>query len=746
MIAALSVNQKIINSTKIDTYDLKNKISEFIEEKVSELEEDGTLCYELCEEEDDFHMTTYWLSSIYEDSMEFIKKHFNKNYTQNLYKEIFNMYNSYPNSDIRKLELKCKSSFKKGDFNAYLAYEALASIMLREFQEVKVWQLVYGCENNDMIDMYNKYHISNAYTDPDFPVAKLSDVSAAMMGSNFTVQSSNLYDVFAYNADDLQKDEKLQHSLFDSKSEKEKIFTPNTIQYEAIVSRYKHFKNIDKNPKVKKSDLLYYYEAFENIEVPSKENSFSKFSLENKKREFAGEIITLINSRYMYEFCETPYSFQLKDENVVIDLDQSGPEIRIYVCLNIEGIQDKKNTWKKVYEDTWDLPKTPETVQEFVINLAEAFKTALAGKEKEKYSKEPAIEGAYPRKSLATHGLSLDKNKITLSLAEQQSLYILKQALLHSKKPVLSCSFGMDSVLVLHLLRRITKTGVKILWTDTYNEYSETIALKDKLIKEWGICNDLIVMHPLPGINFFSIKDKNGWNFEGKSSRTEHERSNGSKDKGSNSEACCEALKHEPMRRAIAQYEFDLDFSGLRGLDEGYSRFLTSKRDGVIYYAATWGLIRSNPIVFFSQKLVDEYYKYYSIPKSEIYNKILYDDNGKVLYRPRTGCWACMVTAKRGYLKWLKEFKPKQYWFLMNNQGLARTLFAMGMKYKVIKKVPKNPQISLFDTLLKEEKEEDSTISFSTITEEKLNSLDVYYLENLIQWRPCIFQDNIGSN
>lgn len=747
MIAALNVNEKIIKCNKIDTYDLKNKIDKFIEKQLNDLEENGNLCYELCEEEEDFHMTTYWLSGIYEDSMEFIKEHFNKDYTQYLYKEIFNIYDSYPNSNIKKLKLKCMKSFKEGDFNAYLAYEAFASIMLREFQKARVWQLVYGCEFDDMIDMYDKYHIRNAYKDPDFPVAKLSDLSAVLMSDdtmddNFTVQSSNLYDVFAYNADELQV-ENTQKGFFDD-SEKEKIFTPNTIQYEAIISRYKHFKNITKNPKLKRSDLLYYYEAFENIEVPSKENSFSKFSLERKKREFAGEIITLINSRYMYQFCEPPYSFPLKYENVIIDFDESSSYMRVYVCLYIKGIQDKQNTWKKIYENTLDLPTTPETTQEFVINLAEAFKTALSGREKEKYSKEPAVEGIYPRKNLATHGLGLDKSKITLSLAEQQALYIIKQSLLNSQKPVLSCSFGRDSVLALHLLRRITKTGVKILWTDTRNEYNETVSLKNKLIDEWGIGNDLIIMHPLPGVNYFSLKNKNGWNFESKSSRTEHLRADGSKDKGSNSLACCEALKHEPMRRAISEFQFDLDFSGLRGLDEGYSRFLTSKRDGVIYYAATWGLIRSNPIVFFGDKLIEEYYKYYAIPQSNIYSKILYDNNGKIIYKPRTGCWACMVTAKRGYLKWLKEFKPKQYWFLMNNQGLARTLFTMGMKYKVIKNNKINPQISLFDTL-KNENEEDSADSFISITEEKLNNLDINYLENLIQKRPCIFQNNIGK-
>lgn len=312
--------------------------------------------------------------------------------------------------------------------------------------------------------------------------------------------------------------------------------------------------------------------------------------------------------------------------------------------------------------------------------------------------------------------------------------------MLYSENPAISCSFGRDSVRVLHLIRRITKTGVKILWTDTWNEYSETIALKNKLVNEWGIGQDLIVTHPEKGVNFFSLKNKNGWNFEGKSSRSEHERSDGSKDKASNSEACCEFLKHQPMKRAIAQYGFDLDFAGIRGLGEGYSRFLTSKRDGVIYYANVWNLIRCNPIVFFDENLSEKYDKFYNVPQSEVYSKILYDDNGKVIYKPRTGCWSCMVTAKRGYLKWLKEFKPKQYWFLMDNQGLARTLFAMGMKYKIKKAPDSNSQISLFD---KEDNDEDS--SFSTITEEKLNSLDVNYLENLIQWRPCIFQDNIGK-
>lgn len=725
--------------------DLKQKLDDYIMDLVSDMEEEGMMCLDECESQGDFHMTTYWLEGPYSESLRFIKNVSKEYYADFMYACILKKYESYKQypCSLKGLELKVKKNFKAGSYKAYLAYEALASILLREYQGTSPWKCVYGAEFTDMIDMHKKYAFKNALTDSDFPVLRNSNLAAAMLGDgNNYVESSSCYDVFAFLADELQEDDK-KHD--------EAIFTPDAFQYEAVVSRHKCFHELLASKKSLKSDLVDYYQRFSTI--PSYDD-------EDTRLEFVNSVGDVIYDKYMHQFEYPPYSHPLKDGSLLIDYYKSEDnKYKFIIMLNIIGVQNKKFVWKHICNELFDIPRTPEETQQFVIHLAEVLKIKLAGKEKPRSKnnaeevEEFAIEGKYPRKNLATHGLNLDHDKITFSMADQQSIYIIKKSLRYSKKPVISCSWGKDSVTVLHQTLRVDR-NISVLMNNSLSEYGETMALKDKLLKQWGIVN-FLECFPKKGVHYFGLVDNFGWNFEAKGSRKDH--------KISNSERCCYELKHRSTFDAIKKYGFDVDFSGLRGVGEGRNRTLAGKRDSIFYRCGSdyWNLMRANPIIFYDDELVRQYHQVYNVPHSKIYDMILWKkgtdeekikttnyfnvdfDDPDIAYMPRTGCQYCLVTASKNYLAWLKSFKPKEYYFLMKTKGLAKTLYALGMKYKVIKAntVSEKPkQLSLFSSEAKVPQ------SYArTITDTELDSMSFEYLENLIERRPCMFTANLGK-
>ena len=196
---------------------------------------------------------------------------------------------------------------------------------------------------------------------------------------------------------------------------------------------------------------------------------------------------------------------------------------------------------------------------------------------------------------------------------------------------------------------------------------------------------------------------------------------------------------------------------GLRA-SESMSRAQSGKRDGAVYYAKSFHMIRVNPITFFTEDLADRYMAKYKVPQSKIYDMVLYyediydkvddDDFGKISYAPRTGCWPCL-TRGINYLQWLKHFKPKLYWHLMRDRGLAKTLFSANA-HKLglakprdtinVKQKDSLDQITFFDT---EETTSKCTSCNSDVedmsAEEVLENISVEMMEMWITKRPCKF-------
>ena len=81
-----------------------------------------------------------------------------------------------------------------------------------------------------------------------------------------------------------------------------------------------------------------------------------------------------------------------------------------------------------------------------------------------------------------------------LQRLEEESIYIIREAIAEFENPVLLYSIGKDSSVLLHLLLKSfypAKPPIKLLHVDTTWKFHEMIKFRDETIKKFGL--DLIV-------------------------------------------------------------------------------------------------------------------------------------------------------------------------------------------------------------------------------------------------------------
>lgn len=81
-----------------------------------------------------------------------------------------------------------------------------------------------------------------------------------------------------------------------------------------------------------------------------------------------------------------------------------------------------------------------------------------------------------------------------LQTLEEESIYIIREAIAEFKNPVLLYSIGKDSSVLLHLLLKAfypAKPPVRLLHVDTTWKFKEMISFRDRQVKKFGL--DLIV-------------------------------------------------------------------------------------------------------------------------------------------------------------------------------------------------------------------------------------------------------------
>lgn len=705
----------------------KSLINDFIDNEIYDLQEEGNNCLEMCEEEGNYHLTSYWINGTYYNINYFIEN----NYSDDLYKAIVEMY-PYP---LDALIEKIKNVYDK--FTAKtIAYEALASILLKEMQHYSTWYTVYGSEETDMID-FKKYNIFSALSNQDeFPIIKREDIISSMYGINDTIHPSDMYDIFAHYSDNLKFKDK--NSFLDI--DNEAIFTPYVFLVASLVARYKNYIDMAKN---KNSDYAVKFFEMSGYEQPIKELFLLAYAIDD----------------YLNRFNNPPYSLPLHKDMINASIIDVNGVNKYRIKYKIRGIENKQSCWDNIAEIIYEIPKTIEEFQSFIIQIAIDFKRELSGLEKVKNKDIKAILGKYPNKYSTSHGLIFAKDinvnkkdargkdfkkpmkcNYSLALAEKQSLYLIKKSLRYANlNPVLSCSFGVDSITTLHLLRRVNKHDYNIVFNNSLVEYPELTQYKNRLCSEWGLSDKLIETKPME--TYWDITSRIGWNIERKGDRR-----NGR----STSEECCNKIKHIPMYNQISKFAqegrpMQVNFTGLRA-NESRAREQAVKRDNVVYFSKTWKAIKVNPIGFYSEEMVWKYVNKHNVPYCEVYDKVLYyedvydniheDEYHKVYYKPRMGCWTCLLNKSRGYLHWLKKFYPRHYNYLMINKGLAKDLFIPGAKkLGIISEniIVKSNQLSLFDY----NNENFSVNNLST--KEILKRYSLEDMESLIMRRPCKF-------
>lgn len=724
--------------------ELKEALDRFIDTEIDDLQTEGAMCLQICDEEDNYNMTSYWIGGVYTNVENFLKD----NYSEIL-KDI--IIGKYPN-DLAKLENKI-AQIKGKVTDSQLIIEVLATILLHEYQYISEWYTVYGTEEEDMID-FNKYEFINAYYDKEeFPIIKSEDIVAAMYGINFTVQPSDLYNVFAYYSDELKMQK--EKNMFDLDIE-EHIFTPDPFLVVGVEARWKNYVDLIKNTKSKTCCIDYALK-------------FNQLNLieDNHIRNLS--IIASAIDDYMNRYSTAPNSLPILREMI-----RSEYKINTFeITYSIRGVKNKKNCWSEILKKVYDVPLTPEEYQNLIISMATDFKKELNGIQKKANSTEEAYYGKYPNKDSATHGLKFIKDlsvhiknrrglpekkvatpNFSLSLAEKQSTYLIKKILRYTRNnPILSTSFGIDSTVTQHLLRRVAKHSYYLVNNNSLVEYPELIKFRNKMIKKWNLENRITITKPVK--SYWELQKTNGWNWERKGDRR-----NGI----SASEQCCYYIKHLPMYNFIDKLiedknPMEVNFTGLRA-GESRQRSQQVLRDNVVYYAKSWKSLKVSPIAFFTDEMIWEYVKKYSLDYCEVYDKLVYyedvfdnvseDEFGKVIYRPRIGCWPCaLVNTKSYYLYFLRKHYIKQYNHLMINKGMAKDLFIMGAKkdgiipadFSIVKenKVDNN-QLSLFDTYIEVKEENQIKDPFKNLSSEDiLKNYSIESMEYLIMKRPCKF-------
>lgn len=719
--------------------ELKEELENFISNDINDLQEEASLCMELCEEEDNFHLVSYWIDGTYSN----IKEYLNQSYTEELGDIILEMY---PN-DLLVLENKIRQIYGEVSRNQIII-EALATILLQKYQYYHEWFCIYGTEEEDMID-FNKYSIVDALNDRDnFPIIKREDIVAAMYGINTTVQPSDLYNVFAYYADELKF--KKDKNLLDENKE-ELTFTPDPFLVAGVEARWKNY--VDLVNKSKSKCCIDYVLKFNQLSM-----------IKDYDTRNIAIILSAVDD-YMNRFSKAPTSLPILKDMVKAEYKDNNYEIQ----YSIRGVRNKNTAWDNILIEKYDIPVTPEEYQELIFNIALDFKRELNGIQKKANGLEAAYYGKYPNKDSATHGLKfikdlnvhykdkrgipqkkLAKTNFNLSLAEKQSTYLIKKILRHTRNnPILSTSFGMDSTITQHLLKRVAKHSYNLVHNNSLIEYPDLAKFRRRMIKEWNLEDRITITKPIK--TYWEIKEKYGFNFNRKGDRR-----NGA----SVSEICCGYIKHKPMYNLLDKLTeegnpMEVNFTGLRA-SEARQRSQQVLRDNVIYYAKSWGSLKVSPIAFYTDEMIWEYVRKHDVPYCDVYDKVLYyedvydnvteEEYGKVLYRPRVGCWACSVTVTSShYIFWLRKFLPKQFRYLMVNQEMAKDLFLLVAKKEGLindsynssrEKNKDTNQLSLFDTF-EDDKEEIQDPFKNLSSEDILNNYSLESMQHMIMRKPC---------
>lgn len=331
-------------------------------------------------------------------------------------------------------------------------------------------------------------------------------------------------------------------------------------------------------------------------------------------------------------------------------------------------------------------------------------------------------------------------------------------ALRRAEKPVVSCSFGIDSIVTLFLVRKALvelgreATDIDVVWNDTLNEFPAVRKYAKEITESWGL--RLLIYKPDRVLK--KIIDDNGGITSDYFTARKGDRRNGQP----LSEKCCGTLKHKPMKKAIRENGWDLIINGLRA-DESRQRLLAALRDGEFFYSShEWKALTCRPIQWWNETDIWAYVEAEGIPYNDLYDQNTLKrypgdnadrisenrdkftcagidvealereelsvfnikqahaliDAGYELFTPRTGCQMCPIPVKYGYLQFMRMNYPRVYDAMVHKLGYGAALLDM---------VP--------------QKVKDEVKALSGIDMDAVDAAE--NLEELLEAKPCVFDD-----
>jgi len=210
------------------------------------------------------------------------------------------------------------------------------------------------------------------------------------------------------------------------------------------------------------------------------------------------------------------------------------------------------------------------------------------------------------------------------------------------EKCAVACSFGKDSMAVLHLVRQYAP-NILVQFTNTGVEFPETIQHRDRVVKDWNLNFVEARNHET---NFWKIVEKYGW---------PQQRWGGSS--GTHAPKCCELLKERPAWECLKARGIKCIFTGITAA-ESRNRWMLQRRCGDYYYTKTQGFWKCHPIMDWMVDEVWEYTKTNQIPINPFYERFP---------RQRVGCMPCT-----GHLHWEEKMAasyPKMYSLVQRRRG-----------------------------------------------------------------------------
>lgn len=176
-------------------------------------------------------------------------------------------------------------------------------------------------------------------------------------------------------------------------------------------------------------------------------------------------------------------------------------------------------------------------------------------------------------------------------------------------KLLFSTAFGAEGCCILHMLAEIEPT-TRIINLDTGYQFRETLELRERIMKRYGIVIDLV---------------------KPELTTAEYESEHGGPLYNLRPDQCCFDRKVMPLRKAVAGYEAWI--SSIRR-DQSKDRAVAK----VVQWDAKFNLAKINPLITWSMKDVWNF-----IYKNEIPYNLLHDQN-----YPSIGCQPCTAPVMPG--------------------------------------------------------------------------------------------------